>query len=60
VHPVIPPKVVYELIELERSLGAAFCGVWIWAEKHGDEIERARKAFGVGDRLDERDEFFGY
>jgi DNA-binding HxlR family transcriptional regulator len=36
----------YRLAELGRSLGAAFCGVWIWAEKHWDEIERARKTFG--------------
>ena len=46
VHPVIPPRVEYELTELGRSLGAAFCGVWIWAEKHGEEIERARASFG--------------
>jgi DNA-binding HxlR family transcriptional regulator len=46
VHPVIPPRVEYELTELGRSLGEAFCGVWIWAQKHGEEIERAREAFG--------------
>jgi DNA-binding HxlR family transcriptional regulator len=45
VHPVIPPRVEYELTELGRSLGDAFCGVWIWAEAHGEEIERARAAF---------------
>jgi DNA-binding HxlR family transcriptional regulator len=45
VHPVIPPRVEYQLTPLGRSLGEAFCGVWIWAEKHGDEIERAREAF---------------
>jgi DNA-binding HxlR family transcriptional regulator len=45
VHPVIPPKVEYELTELGHSLGAAFCGVWIWAEEHRAEIERAREAF---------------
>jgi DNA-binding HxlR family transcriptional regulator len=48
VHPVIPPKVEYQLTELGHSLGAAFCGVWIWAEEHGEEIARARKAFGEG------------
>jgi DNA-binding HxlR family transcriptional regulator len=48
VHPVIPPRVEYELTELGRSLGEAFCGVWIWAEEHGDEIERAREAFERG------------
>ena len=45
VHPVIPPRVEYELTGLGRSLGEAFCGVWIWAEKHSDEIEQAREAF---------------
>ena len=48
VHPVIPPRVEYQLTELGHSLGAAFCGVWIWAEEHWDEIERARRAFGEG------------
>jgi DNA-binding HxlR family transcriptional regulator len=48
VHPVIPPKVEYQLTELGHSLGAAFCGVWIWAEEHSDEIARARKAFREG------------
>jgi len=46
VYPVIPPRVEYKLTELGRSLGAAFCGVWIWAEEHWGEIERARKTFG--------------
>jgi DNA-binding HxlR family transcriptional regulator len=45
VHPVIPPRVEYQLTELGRSLGEAFCGVWIWAEAHGEEIARARAAF---------------
>jgi DNA-binding HxlR family transcriptional regulator len=45
VHPVIPPRVEYQLTELGSSLGEAFCGVWVWAETHGEEIERARVAF---------------
>ena len=45
VHPVIPPHVDYQLTELGHSLSYAFCGVWMWAEKHYDEIERARNAF---------------
>jgi DNA-binding HxlR family transcriptional regulator len=45
VFPVIPPKVEYELTDLGLSLGAAFCGVWIWAEQHREAIMKAREAF---------------
>jgi DNA-binding HxlR family transcriptional regulator len=45
IYPVIPPRVEYQLTTLGRSLSAAFCGVWIWAEAHHDEITRARRAF---------------
>ena len=45
VHPVVPPKVEYRLTPLGLSLSAAFCGVWIWAEKHIGDVERARTAF---------------
>jgi DNA-binding HxlR family transcriptional regulator len=51
VHPVIPPRVEYELTELGRSLGEAFCGVWIWVERHGEEIAQARKAFEGNSKL---------
>ena len=45
VHPVIPPHVDYTLTDLGHSLGEAFCGVWIWAQKHHATIEAARAAF---------------
>jgi DNA-binding HxlR family transcriptional regulator len=45
VYPVVPPKVEYRLTALGQSLGAAFCGVWIWAETHLDQVETARRAF---------------
>ena len=45
VHPVIPPHVDYRLTEMGRSLGAAFCSVWIWAEAHHAQIESSRAAF---------------
>ena len=45
VHAVIPPKVEYRLTPLGLSLSAAFCGVWMWAEKHIDDVEHARIAF---------------
>jgi DNA-binding HxlR family transcriptional regulator len=45
VHPVIPPKVEYKLTRLGLSLSGAFCGVWMWAEKHLDAVEQARAKF---------------
>jgi DNA-binding HxlR family transcriptional regulator len=45
VFPVIPPRVEYELTSLGQSLGEAFCGVWVWAERHRKAIEEARKMF---------------
>ena len=45
VHPVVPPRVEYRLTPLGNGLGAAFCGVWIWAGENLDEVERARRAF---------------
>jgi DNA-binding HxlR family transcriptional regulator len=45
VHPVVPPKVEYKLTALGMSLGAAFCGVWHWAEENLPHIEKARRTF---------------
>ncbi len=45
VHPVVPPKVEYKLTSLGLSLGAAFCGVWMWAEQHLEQVEQARTIF---------------
>lgn len=45
VFPVIPPRVEYELTPLGQSLGEAFCGVWLWAEKNRRLIMKSRKAF---------------
>jgi DNA-binding HxlR family transcriptional regulator len=51
VHPVVPPKVEYKLTQLGLSLGAAFCGVWIWAAQNLKEVERSRRKF---DKLDQK------
>jgi DNA-binding HxlR family transcriptional regulator len=45
VHPVVPPTVEYKLTELGLTLGAAFCGVWIWAAENIERIEQARRDF---------------
>ena len=49
--PVVPPKVEYRLTGLGLGLGAAFCGVWVWAAENLDQVERARQTFdGRADR----------
>jgi DNA-binding HxlR family transcriptional regulator len=45
VHPVVPPRVEYRLTTLGLELSEAFCGVWLWAERHLTEIESARQSF---------------
>ncbi len=45
VHPVVPPRVEYKLTGLGLGLGAAFCGVWVWAAENLQEVEHARQAF---------------
>ena len=45
VHPVVPPKVEYQLTPLGLGLGAAFCGVWVWASENLQAVEQARAAF---------------
>jgi DNA-binding HxlR family transcriptional regulator len=45
VHPVVPPKVEYKLTQLGMSLGAAFCGVWVWAAENLKRVEQARRKF---------------
>jgi DNA-binding HxlR family transcriptional regulator len=45
VHPVVPPKVEYKLTHLGLSLGAAFCGVWVWAAENLQQVEQAHREF---------------
>ncbi|MGG1945763.1 helix-turn-helix domain-containing protein [Trinickia sp. NRRL B-1857] len=43
VYPEVPPRVEYQLTELGHSLCAAFCGVWLWAEKHYTQLASLRQ-----------------
>jgi DNA-binding HxlR family transcriptional regulator len=45
VHPVVPPRVDYKLTKLGEALGEAVCGIWIWVEKHLNDVERSRQAY---------------
>ncbi|WP_327752716.1 helix-turn-helix domain-containing protein [Sphingobium sp. SJ10-10] len=49
VHPVVPPRVDYALTPLGDSLSAAFCGVWVWAERNLDAVEESRRRFDARD-----------
>lgn len=48
VHPVVPPHVEYRLTDSGLSLSAAFCGVWVWASRHLESVEEARRKFAAG------------
>jgi DNA-binding HxlR family transcriptional regulator len=50
VHPVVPPHVDYALTDLGTSLGAAFCGVWLWAAENRERIEAAQAAFAAREK----------
>ena len=45
VHPVVPPRVDYELTELARSLLATIEGLVSWTRAHRDEIAAARSQY---------------
>lgn len=42
VYPVIPPRVEYTLTPLGESLGEAVCALWLWVERCGADVRRAR------------------
>ncbi|WP_408607987.1 winged helix-turn-helix transcriptional regulator [Actinophytocola xanthii] len=45
VHPVVPPRVDYELTELGMTLLGIVCSLMGWAVEHGDAIDEARAAY---------------
>ena len=45
VHPVVPPRVEYQLTPLGRSLGEAVCGIWTWVVENVDTVETARRDY---------------
>lgn len=50
-HAVVPPKVEYRLTALGLGLGAAFCGVWVWAIDNLEQVETARRQFDAAVRM---------
>ena len=49
VHPVVPPRVDYDLTPLGESLLDAVAPLVTWTRGHGDEVARARAAFDQDD-----------
>jgi DNA-binding HxlR family transcriptional regulator len=45
VHPVVPPRVDYELTDLGATLVGTVCTLMRWAVDHADEIDEARAAY---------------
>jgi DNA-binding HxlR family transcriptional regulator len=45
VFPVVPPRVEYELTELETSLLTTVSGLFCWSGEHVHDITRARAAY---------------
>jgi DNA-binding HxlR family transcriptional regulator len=45
VHPVVPPRVDYELTALGRTLLDTICQLMAWTVEHVDDIERARREY---------------
>jgi DNA-binding HxlR family transcriptional regulator len=45
VHPVVPPRVDYELTQLGHSLNAIVCPLLAWTIAHADEITAARATY---------------
>lgn len=45
VHPVVPPRVDYELTELGRTLHETIQSLVVWTERHQDDIAAARQRY---------------
>jgi len=45
VHPVVPPRVDYELTDLGDTLRGTVCALMRWAVDHADDIAGARAAY---------------
>ncbi|MER7401769.1 helix-turn-helix domain-containing protein [Streptomyces sp. NPDC000070] len=45
VHPVVPPRVEYELTSLGRTLHTTIQSLVTWTERHQEEIAAARTAY---------------
>jgi DNA-binding HxlR family transcriptional regulator len=52
VHPSVPPKVEYALSSLGDSLAAQLEPLVKWADRHHDDVRRARETYEAPGRLE--------
>jgi DNA-binding HxlR family transcriptional regulator len=45
VHPVVPPRVDYQLTPLGQTLLGTVCQLMAWAYEHSEEIDKARAEY---------------
>lgn len=45
VHAEVPPRVDYRLTALGESLGETVCALWLWVERHMEDVERSRRRY---------------
>lgn len=45
VHPVVPPRVDYELTALGQTLRDTVCSLLDWAIQHADDVDAARREY---------------
>ncbi|AXG78367.1 winged helix-turn-helix transcriptional regulator [Streptomyces paludis] len=50
VHPVVPPRVDYELTSLGRTLHTTIRALVTWTEEHQTEVAAARAAYDAAER----------
>ncbi|CAL9301705.1 helix-turn-helix domain-containing protein [Streptomyces olindensis] len=55
VHPVVPPRVDYELTSLGRTLHTTIQSLVTWTEEHQDEIAAARSAYDAREAQEQVD-----
>ncbi|MFI1203225.1 helix-turn-helix transcriptional regulator (plasmid) [Streptomyces sp. BHT-5-2] len=55
VHPVVPPRVDYELTPLGATLHDTIQSLVTWTEEHQDEIATARAAYDERNAREQRD-----
>jgi DNA-binding HxlR family transcriptional regulator len=54
VHPVVPPRVDYDLTPMGHTLLSTVTALVVWADRHMEDVDASRRAYDgrVGRRID--------